>query len=98
MWQVCFKYSKVRGEFHYWGVNSNLTLTPFKLMVNASFCEVHGAMDNVLLKDALNSSRLIDLQQVHFTLTRVTANGEKAHVVSGLCPVLSLPRVCAAST
>ena len=91
--QVCFKYAKVRGEFHYWGVNSELTLASLNLfMVNVSFCDASGT---VLLKDALNRSRLIDLQHVNFNFTRVTTNGEKPHVIAGLAPVLFLPHVCA---
>jgi len=77
---VCYKYSNIRGEFHYWGVNSNLTLADISFMINASFCDAEGA---VLLQDARNVSQPIDLSNVHFTFTRDVSNGEKPHVVSG---------------
>ena len=77
---VCYKYSNLRGEFHYWGLNSNLTLAHLPFMINASFCDDAGG---VLLRDARNVSLLIDLDTVGFTFTRQTPDGQKPHVVSG---------------
>ena len=35
---ACFKYSHVRGEFHFWNLNSVLNLLPPLAQVDASFC------------------------------------------------------------
>lgn len=78
---VCYKYSNVRGEFHFWGVNSNLTLTDFSLVINASFCDDQGA---VMIRDARNVSRPVDLNHVRFTFTRDVTNGEKPHTLTGM--------------
>ena len=75
---VCYKYSNVRGEFHYWGVNSNLSLAELSFDLDASFCDEEGV---VMIKDARNVSRVIDLDHVHFTFTRDVSNGEKPHIL-----------------
>ena len=45
--QVCYKYSHVRGEFHYWGLNSYLKLAELPFLVPVFFCDATGT---VLLK------------------------------------------------
>ena len=77
---VCYRYSSIRGEFHYWGLNSRLRLAEVPFMINASFCD---ASMNVLLMDARDKSRGIDLGNVRYTLTRDTPGGEPPHVLKG---------------
>ena len=68
---ACFKYSHVRGEFHFWNLNSALNLLPPLAQVDASFCNADGTSG---LKDA-RSGQPVDLSSVTYLFSRVLTDG-----------------------
>ena len=46
---ACFKYSHIRGEFHFWGWNRHLALVAPLFQVQTSFCEPDDALSGKLM-------------------------------------------------
>jgi len=81
---ACFKYSHIRGEFHYWDLNSNLNLVPPLTQVQASFCHTDGSST---LKNA-RTGQPVDLQHVTFLFERVLSDDSLQTYTSGFAPDL----------
>jgi len=81
---ACFKYSHIRGEFHYWDLNSNLKLVPPLTQVQASFCHADGSST---LKNARNGQP-VDLQHVTFLFQRELGDKSLQVYRSGFAPDL----------
>ena len=81
---ACFKYSHIRGEFHFWDVNSNLNLVPPLSQVSASFCHADGTST---LRDA-RSGQPIDLSTVTFVFERYLGSNSMQTSQSGAAPDL----------
>lgn len=81
---ACFKYSHVRGEFHYWGLNSVLLVVPPRTWLNFSFCFEDGT---ATLKNARNGT-LIDLSKVTFLFSREVTSGTLIKDKAGFAPGL----------
>lgn len=68
---ACFRYSHVRGEFQFWGWNSELNLAPPLFQVEASFCTFRGTslLDarNAEFKDGIS---LFDTTYVFYSVDR----------------------------
>jgi hypothetical protein len=76
---ACFKYSHIRGEFHFWDVNSKLNLVPPPSQVSASFCHADGTPT---LRDA-RSGQPIDLSTVTFVFERYLGSNSMQTSQSG---------------
>mmetsp|Transcript_46885 Transcript_46885/g.111249 ORF Transcript_46885/g.111249 Transcript_46885/m.111249 type:complete len:1266 (+) Transcript_46885:264-4061(+) len=76
----CFKYSHVRGEFHWWDMNSRLDLVSDmpKSQVEASFCETRRTESYIAIVDAVTGTRLSRalLQSVTFVFSKAVAGGD----------------------
>jgi len=93
---ACFKYSHIRGEFHFWDLNSNLKLVPPLSQVYASFCLADGTPT---LRDA-RSGQPITLSTVTFMFERylgansleTSKSGHAPDLGNGGCGTFQLPK------
>lgn len=77
---ACYKYSHMRGEFHFWDLNSALGLVPPLFRVDASFCFVNG---DYALRNARNGS-VIDILKAEYKMTRYHENNATLDMVQGM--------------
>ena len=86
---ACFKYSHVRGEFHFWDFNSNLRLISPLEDVGASFCADTGVSSTAVssLRDAVTGLP-VDLSEVTYLFERILIDGTSVVEASGYAPDL----------
>jgi len=77
---ACFKYSHMRGEFHFWDLNSALHIVPPLFQVDAAFCDGSGRM---AIRNARDGN-VIDILSLHYKLTRYYPEGVEKETVQGM--------------
>ena len=93
---ACYKYSHLRGEFHFWGFNSALQLVDPLFTVEVSFCDVAGVSQVVNAR----TNAAVDLGLVHYNFLvddgqgglRSVAAGQARELALGGCGVFRLRR------